>query len=468
MTTLKAGVRSLVNTPGFSFVAILTLAVGIASNAALFSVYDRLVLNPVTLPQPSSLVAIWTNNTQANFNAPALSWPRYAELERTTHSFSSLAVSAFDNFTLTGTGEQPAQLTGQRVSHGFFKTLGIPPAHGRDFTAADDVPNGPAVCIISHELWTSQFGQRPSIVGETIQLNGQSWQVIGVTPPQLTPPFRQVQVFAPRVFEIGGLTALQIDAGAGYAQAIGRLAPGVSIQQATTELAALSKSYGTQFGAKLDANNISYPRDFVDSIAGNLKPTFYTLLGAVGFVLLIACANVSSLFVGRLAGRHKEIAVRQSLGATRANIVTQFLTESVIFSVIAGAIGALLATQALKGIAVAAAQQLPPNTVFTMNWRAWAFIAGAAFVSAVLVGLIPALHASKTDLVTTLKDAMRGSSGARGGRLRAFLIVGEVALSVVLLVGSSLLLITFLSLQRTPPGFDPTGRGDRLRRRAGR
>ena len=161
MTTLKAGVRSLVNTPGFSSVAILTLAVGIASNAALFSVYDRLVLNPVTLPEPSSLVAIWTNNTQANFNAPALSWPRYAELERTTKSFSSIALSAFDNFTLTGVGEQPLQLTGQRVSHDFFKTLGVPPARGRDFTAADDVPNGPSVCIVSHELWTAQFGQRP-------------------------------------------------------------------------------------------------------------------------------------------------------------------------------------------------------------------------------------------------------------------------------------------------------------------
>jgi hypothetical protein len=152
-------------------------------------------------------------------------------------------VSAFDNFTLTGVGEQPLQLTGQRVSHDFFKTLGVPPARGRDFAAADDVPNGPSVCIISHELWTAQFGQRPSLVGETIQLNGQSWQVIGIMPPQLTPPFRQVQVFAPRVFEIGGLRPDQIDAGAGYAQAIGRLAHGVSLQQATSELAALSRGY---------------------------------------------------------------------------------------------------------------------------------------------------------------------------------------------------------------------------------
>ncbi len=457
MTSLKTGVRSLLNTPGFSAIAILTLAVGIASNAALFSVYDRLILNPVTVPQPSSLVAIWSNNAQANFNAPAVSWPRFAELERSTRSFSSLAVSAFDNFTLTGVGEQPTQLNGLRVSSKFFRTLGILPVRGRDFAAEDDVPNGPQVCIISHELWVAQFGQRESIVGETIKLNGQSWQVVGIMPAQLTQPFGQVQVFAPRVFEIGGLTALQIDAGAGYAQPIARLAPGVTLEQATAELASSSQTYQSQFAAKLDANNVSFPRDFVDSIVGTLKPTFYTLLGAVGFVLLIACANVASLFVGRLAGRHKEIAVRQSLGASRSHIVRHFLTESLIFSIVAGVIGAGLARLSLKGIAVAVAQQLPPNTTFTLNWHAWAFIAGASLLTAVVVGLIPALQASKTDLVETLKDAMRGSSGARGGRLRAALIVGEVALSVVLLVGSSLLLLSFLSLQRTPPGFDPSG-----------
>ncbi|HUL71735.1 MAG TPA: ABC transporter permease [Vicinamibacterales bacterium] len=457
MTTLRAAVRALANTPGFSSVAILTLAVGIASNAALFSVYDRLVLNPVTAPDPSTLVAIWSNNPQSNFNAPALSWPRYVELGRTARSFSSLAISAFDNFTLTGDGEHPAQLNSLRVSSAFFRTLGVLPARGRDFTAADDVPNGPLVCIISHELWTTRFGKRASIVGEVIRLNGQSWQVIGITPPALTQPFQQVQVFAPRVFEVSYLVPTQVDAGAGYAQPIARLAPGVSLAQATAELEALSRSYGKQFPAKLDANNTSYPRDFVDSNVGNLKPTFYTLLGAVGFVLLIACANVASLFVGRLAGRQKEIAVRQSLGATRGAIVRQFLTESAVLSLTAGVIGAALARWGLKGIEVLVAQQLPPDTTLSLNWRALAIVAGGALVSAALVGLIPALHASKTQLVDTLKDAMRGSSGARGGRLRASLIVGEVALSVVLLVGSSLLLVSFISLQRTPPGFDPTG-----------
>jgi len=458
MTNFRAGLRSLLNTPGFTAVAVLTLAVGIAANVALFSVYDRLILNPVTLPSRSALVAIWSRNPQLSFNSPSVAWPRFVELQRSARSFSSLAVSAFDNFTLTGF-EQSSQLNGLRVSHGFFATIGVPPAHGRDFVAADDVPNGPFVCILSHELWTTQFGQRPSLVGEMIQLNGQSWQVIGIMPPQLSPPYRQVQVFAPRVFEISGLTPQQIDVGAGYSQPIGRLAPGVTLAQAAIELDAISKAYKEQFPAKLDANNTSVPRDFVDAIVGNLKPTFYTLLGAVGFVLLIACANVSSLFVGRLAGRYKEIAVRQSLGATRAAIVRQFLSESVMLSVTAGGLGALLGYYALKGIQVAVAQQVPPNTVFALNWRAWTFIAAVALASAVLVGLIPALHASKAQLVDALKDATRGSSSARGGWLRSSLIVGEVALSVVLLVGSSLLLLSFLALQRTPPGFNPSGVG---------
>lgn len=457
MTNLRAGLRSLTHTPGFSAVAILTLAVGIAANAALFSVYDRLVLNPVSVPDSGSLVAIWSRNPQANFNAPAVSWPRYVELSKNTQKFSSMGISAFDNFTLTGTGEQADQLNGLRVSGAFFKTLGIQPARGRDFTAEDDVPNGPKVCVISDELWTTRFGRRESIVGETIQLNGQSWQVVGVMPPQLTLPFRQVQVFAPRVFEVAGLNANQIEAGAGYSQPIGRLAKGVSLAQAQEELTALGTAYGAKNPAKLDANNLSVARDYVDSIVGNLKPTFYTLLGAVGFVLLIACANVASLFVGRLAGRQKEIAVRQTLGATRAAIVKQLLTESLLYSIIAGVVGAALAQGALRGAQALLVNQVPPNTVFSLDWRAWAFIWMAVLFSALLVGTLPALHASKPVLVETLKDAVRGSSSAKSARVRASLIVVEVALSVVLLVGSSLLLLSFVQLQRTPPGFDPTG-----------
>jgi len=456
MTIARSGLRALLNTPGFSIVAVLTLAVGIAANAALFSVYDRLVLRPIDVPHPGTLVAIWSNNPQASFYAPAVSWPKFTELQH-VRSFASVGLSAGDNFTLTVDGQSPSQLNGLRVSGAFFQTLGILPAHGRGFTPAEDVPNGPAVCILSDELWASAFGRRASLVGETIELNGQPWQVVGVMPPHLTQPFAQVQVFAPRVFEISGLLPAQVDAGAGYAQPIGRLAPGVTLAQAAAELDAVNAAYRTGFPGKLDANNASVPLDYTSALVGNLKPTFYTLLGAVGFVLLIACANASSLFVGRLSARQKEIAVRQSLGATRVAIVRQFLTESLIFSGVAGLLGAGLARLALGATGSAIAGQVPPGTTFALDWRAWVFVAGAALVSAVFVGLIPALHASKAALVETLKDAARGSSAAAGGRLRAALIVGEVALSVVLLVGSSLLLLSFLSLERTPPGFDPRG-----------
>jgi predicted permease len=453
---LRAAVRSLTHNPGFSIVAIATLAVCIGSNGAIFSVYDRLVLHPLAIPSPSTLVALWSSNTQAGFFAPAVSWPRYQAVAAGARSFSSTGVSAGDTFTLTAPGEEPIQLNGQRVSGAFFKTLGVLPARGRDFTAEEDVPNGPNVCILSADLWTSRFGGR-EIVGQTIHLNNDSWQVVGIMPPRLTQPFTQVQVWVPRVFEVAGLTHDQIEAGAGYSQPIARLKAGVRVERAQAELDALTQGYTLENRRRLDGTSLTLARDFTDSIVGTLKPTFYALLGAVAFVLLIACANVASLFVGRLSGRQKEIAVRQSLGATRGAVVTELLTESLLVAAVAGLIGAGLSVSALRGIAILAAQQLPPNTEFDLNWRAWLFLVGVAFLSALLVGLVPALQASKTDIVAVLKDATRGSSGAKGGRLRSSLIVVEVALSVVLLVGSSLLLMSFISLERTPPGFDPTG-----------
>jgi putative ABC transport system permease protein len=456
MSDIRAAVRALQKSVAFTLVAVVTIAIGIGANTTLFSVYDRLVLNPVTIPKPSTLVAIWTNSPELNFIAPAVSWPKYQQIHDHARSFASLGISAFDNFTLTGNGD-PQQLNGQRVSASFFPTLGILPARGRNFTDGEDQPNGAAVCIISHGLWQTRFGGRERIVGETITLNGQPWEIVGILPPKLSPPFGQVQIFAPRVYDVGGLTPAQIQVGAAYAQPIGRLKPGVSLAQAGIELAALSRSYKELFSTRLDANGTSEPRLFVASLVGTLQPTFYTLIGAVSFVLLIACANVASLFLGRLTARHKEIAVRQSLGATRGQIVRQFLIESLVFSAIAGGVGVLSALWSLSAIQPTIASQLPPGTVLTLNSRALAFTGAVTLLGALLVGLAPALQASKGRLVDVLKDSCRGSSSERGGRFRATLIVGEVALSVVLLVGSSLLLISFLRLQRTPPGFEPAG-----------
>ena len=454
---MRYAFRSLLKTPGFTLVAVLTIAIGIGANTALFSIFNRLVLNPVTLPQPSSLVSIWSVNQNLNFVAPAVSWSRYELLRDRTTSFSAVAMSSFENLTLTGQGE-PLQLQALRVTASFFSTLGILPGRGRAFTPEEDLPNGPAVVILSHELWQSHFGERATIIGETIELNGQSWEVVGIMPPRLTNPFAATQVFVPRVFEVNGLTAQQIQNGASYAQPIARLRAGVTLEQAAAELASLSRTYAEQFSTKLDAQNLSEPRLFVETLVGNLRPTFYLLLGAVAFVLLIACANVASLFLGRLSARHKEIAVRQSLGATRGMIVRQFLLESLLFSAIAGTLGVLLAMWALSAVEALIATQLPPNTTLSVDGGALAFTVGVTVLSALLVGLVPALQASKTELVETLKDAGRGTpGGTKGKKFRSTLVVVEVALSVVLLVGSSLLLLSFLRLQRTPPGFQING-----------
>jgi predicted permease len=295
------------------------------------------------------------------------------------------------------------------------------------------------------------------VIGQTIQLNGLAWEVVGIMPPRLSVPFGQVQVFVPRVFETGGLTPAQIEAGATFAQPIARLKTGASIDQARAELAAFSSAYKGRHPANIDANNISEPRFFVATLVSGVAPTMYTLLGAVGCVLLIACANVASLLLSRLLKRRKEIAVRLSLGATRVTIIRQLMTESLCFSATGGVLGTLLATWALALLQSVLASQLPSNTSLALDWRALLFTGGVTALCAILIGLFPAVQTSRTDVVEQLKDGARGSSGGSGGRARQALIVGEVMLSVALLVCAGLLLVSFMKLQVTALGFNPGG-----------
>ena len=231
MSDLTIALRVLRKNPGFAAVAVVTMGIGLGASVALFSVFDRLVLNPVAVPNPSSLVAIWTNNPKQNLTGPSISWTRYQIIGEQTKAFWSLGISAFDSFTFTGNGD-PEQLPGRRVSATFFPTLGVMPALGRNFSADEDVPNGPAVCIVSHEFWQTRFGGRASLLNDVITLNGQPWQVVGIMPPHLDAPFGQALVFAPRVFEISALTQAQINAGAAYAQPIARLNMGVTLAAA--------------------------------------------------------------------------------------------------------------------------------------------------------------------------------------------------------------------------------------------
>ena len=455
MTDFTLAVRTLRRSPAFTVIAILTMAVAIGANSAMFSVFDRLVLRAVNVPDPSSLVAIWVNNPQRNVQMPSSSVPRYRETSQHARSFESTGLSAFDSFTLTG-WDNPVQLNGLRVTASYLPTLGVMPAQGRNFTPAEDTPNGPNVCIISHEVWQSRFGGRTDLINQTITLNGLSWQVVGIMPPALTVPLAQTQIFAPRVADVSGLTAQQIEGGAGFAQSIARLKSGVTMQQAAEELVSLSSGYRDRHPGNVDANNVAEPRDFVSSFVSGLKPTMYTLLGAVACVLLIAIANVASLYLTRLIGRRKEVALRLSLGAGRATIVRQCLIESAVLAIAAGLVGIAIAWGGVKVLQSVIANQVPPNTILSLSWPTLLFTTGISALSAVFIGLFPALQASRPDLVDHLKDSARGSSSA-GTRLRQALIVVEVSLSVVLLVGAGLLLVTFVRLSGTHLGFNPAG-----------
>ncbi|HVS51730.1 MAG TPA: ABC transporter permease [Opitutaceae bacterium] len=450
--------RSLLKSPGFTLVAILTIAIGIGANTALFSTFDTLVLHPLSLPQSDRLVRLWASNTSLGFNAPAMSWPRYEFVRDHQKSFSNISAAAFATFAFSRPGADPEQVNALSVTASFFPTLGVAPIRGRNFTPAEDVAGAPNVALLSYEFWQRAFGGRDTAIGETMMLDGNSYTIVGVLAPALSNPFNTVLVFVPRPFEGVGLTPVQVQNGAGYLGVTARLAPGVSLAQAQAEVKTLAANYCAAFAERLDGKNDTPVVTFADELVGNSKPTFYVLLAAVGLVLLIACANVASLFLGRLSARHKEIAIRLSMGATRGQLVRQFLVESVLFSALAGVLGVFLAWWSLAAIQQLAASVLPTGVKLGLDVRVLAFTVGASALCALFVGLVPALQASRTGTADVLKDHARGSSGGpRSTRFRSGLIVGEVTLSVVLLVSSALLLASFVRLQRTPPGFNPRG-----------
>ena len=457
MNDFRQAVRSLRKSPGFTAVAVLAMAVGIGANTALFSAFDTLVLHPQSFPDADRLVRLWAGNAGVGLNAPAMSWTRYEFIRDHQHAFANLSAAAFTGYTITREGADPEQANTVAVTASFFPTLGVAPIRGRNFTREEDTTGGPLVVIISSEYWRRAFGGRDSVVGQRLTLNGERYTIVGIAPPALSNPYRTVLLYVPRPFEGNGLTLRQVKTGAGYLGVTARLGPGVTIEQARSEIATLSRDYRAAFPDNVDGKSDTIVKTFADELVGNLRPTFYLLLAAVGLVLLIACANVASLFLGRLSARHKEIAVRLSLGAVRSRIVRQFLAESALFSIIAGGAGLLIASWSLTALQHLAADQLPPGVTLALEVRALLFTAAASIASALLVGLVPALQASRTSLSEVLNDAARGSSGAHSARFRSILIVGEVTLSVVLLVLSGLLLASFVRLQRAPVGFDSKG-----------
>jgi predicted permease len=456
MLNLKFAARALRRNPGFTLAAVLTLAIGIGANTSLFSTFSALVLHPLSFPQPDRLVRLWASNPAINLNAPEMSWQRYEFIRDHQRSLSSIAASAFTGYTVARNDQEPEQVNTVAVTESFLPTLGMAPVRGRNFSAEEELPEGPKVAMLSYEYWQRAFGGRDSAVGESIMLNGGFYTIVGITPRALGNPFSTVLLFVPRPFDL--VSSEQLLNGTTFLQVTARLKPGVTLAQAASEITLLTANYRKAFPEKLDANIETPVITFADELVGNLRPTFYLLLGAVVSVMLIACANVSALFLGRLSARHREIAVRLALGGTPGQLLRQFLAESALFTAVATPLGVLLGWWSLSGIQEFAASQLPPGVNLRIDAATLSFTCGISVLSTLLVGLVPALQASRRNQRDALDEGARGSSGGvRSARIRSSLVVGEVTLSVVLLILSGLLLVSFVRLQSTPPGFNPSG-----------
>ena len=450
---VKHALRQLRKSPGYTALAVGALALGIGANTVLFSAINTLFLRALPYSHPEQLVRVWGSFPERGLEQANLSWPRFQALRDGQQDFSSFAAQSFTGFTLTGRGD-PEQLAAVRVTANFFPTLGVQPQLGRMFAPAEDQPGGASVVLLSHGFWQRRFGGDPGVVGQTLTLDGAPHTVIGVLPRSLGFPWAQVQVWAPRVFDQEGLPADLIQRGTGYLLVLGRLKPGGTIAPAQAQLRGVSKAYGAANPEKVDSNAGLSALSLHEDLVGGQRPMFLTLLAAVGCVLLVACANVANLLLARFTGRRKEIAIRTALGATRGRIIGQFLTESVLTTAVAGALGVVLAVWGLDVLARVGENFIPRAAELSLDGRVLGFALALSLLTGLGLGLVPAVHASRTDPGESLKDSARGSTGGRhAGRLRAGLLVAEVALSLVLLVGAALLTDSFRRLQNVDPGF---------------
>lgn len=453
MNNARYALRTLRASPGFTAVALGTLALGIGANTVIFSAVDAVLLRPLPYPGSDRIVQV-TETAQLNgiVQRPS-SVPKFDFLRARVHSLQPFAAMGLTGFQMTSEHADPAQIAGARVSAGFFDLFGVEPLLGRTFLPAEDLPGGPAVAVIRYSLWQNRFAGDPGVVGRSIGLNGESATIVGVMPAAFDFP-DSAQIWTPRVFEQPLLTRVEIDHGAGFLLLYGRLNNGVDTRQAATELNALSKQYDAAHAGFGDTGHALRLRSLRDTTVADIRTTLLVLWGAVGFVLLIASANIANLLLSRALARRKEIAIRVSLGATRGRLLVQFLTESVILSALGGALGVLLACWGTGLIDHLNSGVLPRAGEVHIDARALLFTAAVALATGVLFGLGPALHALRFDLNRALKESARSVSA--GGRLRGIVVTSEVALAMALLSGAGLLMRSFANLEHVDPGFRST------------
>ncbi len=446
---LRYGARMLLKNPGFTVVAVITLALGIGANAAIFSVVNTVLLRPLPFDDPDRLIMI-RETKLPQFPEFSVSPGNFLGWKNQNTVFERLAAMNNMTFNLTGAGD-PERLSGMRVTDGFFAMLGARPQMGRDFLPEEDQPGRNNVVILSHELWQRRFGGNPKIINQSVTLSGQSYTVIGVAPATFRFGGAETELWAPM-----GFTAQDAQQHGGhYLGAIGRLKNGATLAQARSEMSVIADRLAKEYPDANTGWNVKL-MPLLEFTVRDVKPALLVLLGAVAFVLLIACANVANLLLARSAARHKEIAIRASLGAGRWRIVRQLLTESVLLALAGGAVGLALAGPGMNLLLALAPEGLPRVSDVSLDGRALAFTAAITLLTGLIFGLFPALQTSKPNLSETLKDAGRGATeGRRRQRVRGALVVLEVALALMLLVGAGLLIKSFLRLQRVNPGFNP-------------
>ena len=449
---LKYAVRALFKTPGFTVVAVLTIALGIGANTAIFTVVNSLLIRPLPYANADRLVMVWQDWSARG--GPADEWGtpgNFVDWRAESALFQNVTAISGWRPILTGDAE-PESLLGEQVTYEYLSVFGVRPVLGRDFRPEDDVPNAARVAIISDQLWKRRFGGKPSAVGQIVTLSGQPHEIIGVLPPRFRPAIlADAELWRPM-----RLNRATPNRGAVVLRVVGRLADGLTYPQAQAAASALAKRLEAahpKFNEKTGFNL----QPMHDRVVGDIRPGLLAVLGGVGFVLLIACANIANLLLARGSGRGRELAVRAALGAGRARMVRQLLTESLVLAVAGGIAGFLIGVWMIDGLRAIAPDNAPRLSEIGLDVTVFAFAGLLTLVTGLLFGLAPAVQHSRVDITHSLKEAGRGTAGGSGRTLRRALITAEVALALVLLTGGVLLIQTFVRLQRADLGFRTEG-----------